>query len=267
ENHTHHSSYNFFLTLKTFIFTALIAYLGPALSAFVYVPFGEGLMRIVQARLFDRFVPHTGSHYTVTNQIVSTFVEIGILYVLPKITAFRTKKADLSIGTGSLLGKRKVVFEDEKGKGGQAEKEFLDQARAEAASPAYDAFGGYSDMVIQFGYVALWSTSWPLPPVMAPLNNLLKLSSDVFKITVHEAVRTDTTGPWFEALGSLSWHPLLFITQNPAGPTSLCTTFRPSSTDACIWIHHVVVFASSSSGVVRSMTQSDEDAMVHKSTR
>ncbi|GAW00708.1 DUF590-domain-containing protein [Lentinula edodes] len=249
ENHAHHSSYNSSLTLKTFIFTALVAYLGLALSAFVYVPFGEGLMRIVQVWLFNGIVPHTGSQmnanltdssqapqkaefwdvdassaetklnpgrlkdqmfaYTVTNQIVNTFVEIGLPYVLRKITAFRTKKAVPSNGTGSSLGKKKVVFEDEKEKGGQAEKEFLDQARAEAALPEYDVFGDYSEMVIQFGYVALWSTIWPLAPVMALLNNLLELRSDAFKITVHERrptpVRTDTIGPWLEALAFLSW--------------------------------------------------------------
>ncbi|KAJ3774182.1 calcium-activated chloride channel-domain-containing protein [Lentinula raphanica] len=249
ENHAHHSSHNASLTLKTFIFTALVAYLGLALSAFIYVPFGEGLMRIVQLWLFDGTVPHTGSQmnanltdvpeaprkanfwdidashaetklnpgrlkdqmfaYTVTNQIINTFVEIGLPYVLRKVSAFRTKKSNSTSGSGSSSGKKKVVFEDEKVKGGQAENDLLEQARAEAALPEYDIFGDYSEMVIQFGYVALWSTIWPLAPVMALLNNVLELRSDAFKITVHERrptpVRTDTIGPWLEALAFLSW--------------------------------------------------------------
>lgn len=53
------------LTLKTFIFTALVAYLGLALTAFIYVPFGEGLMRIVQVWLFQGVVPHTGEEMNV----------------------------------------------------------------------------------------------------------------------------------------------------------------------------------------------------------
>ncbi|KAF5376003.1 hypothetical protein D9757_008811 [Collybiopsis confluens] len=64
-------------------------------------------------------------------------------------------------------------------------------------------------MVIQFGYVVLWSTIWPLAPLMALLNNILELRSDAFKITVHERrptpVRTDTIGPWLDALAFLSW--------------------------------------------------------------
>ncbi|KAF9074154.1 calcium-activated chloride channel-domain-containing protein [Rhodocollybia butyracea] len=244
ENHAHHSSHNKSLTLKTFIFNALVAYLGLALSAFVYVPFGEGLMRIVQVWLFQGSVPHTGDEmnvnltettvtdqaniwdndlnaesklnhgrlkdqmfaYTVTNQIVNTFVEIGLPYITRKISTFRTKKAPSS---GSSNGKKKVVFEDEKEKGGQVEKEFLERAREEAALEEYDVFGDYSEMVIQFGYVVLWSTIWPLAPVMALLNNILELRSDAFKITVHERrptpVRTDTIGPWLDALAFLSW--------------------------------------------------------------
>lgn len=53
------------LTLKTFIFTALVAYLGLALTAFIYVPFGEGLMRIVQVWLFQGAIPHTGDEMNV----------------------------------------------------------------------------------------------------------------------------------------------------------------------------------------------------------
>ncbi|KIK58655.1 hypothetical protein GYMLUDRAFT_202492 [Collybiopsis luxurians FD-317 M1] len=259
ENHALHSSHNSSFTLKTFIFTALVAYLGLALSAFLYVPFGEGLMRIVQVWLFQGSVPHTGpemnvnltdvpeanqtaniwdidaSHaetklnpgrlkdqmfaYTVTNQIVNTFVEIGLPYVLRKINSLRKGKpkshssssssSSSSSGSTSSLGKKKVVFEDEKEKGGLVEKEFLERAREEAALPEYDVFGDYSEMVIQFGYVVLWSTIWPLAPVMALLNNILELRSDAFKITVHERrptpVRTDTIGPWLDALAFLSW--------------------------------------------------------------
>src|SRR5687768_16483821 len=44
---------------------------------------------------------------------------------------------------------------------------------------------------------------------MAFINNIFELRSDAFKITVHHRrpvpVRTDTIGPWLEALSFLTW--------------------------------------------------------------
>ncbi len=193
ENHAHHSSYTSSLSLKTFVLTSLVAYLGLALSAFVYVPFGEGVMQFVQLQIF-----HTNSTsedspdkptagiwevdattagrklnpgrlrdqmfaYTVTNQVVNTFMEIGLPFVLRAVENYRNKRKTNS-GTSSPKGKKKVVFEDEKEKGGAEEREFLERVRSEVALPEYDIFGDYNEMVIQFGYVALWSTIWPLAP-------------------------------------------------------------------------------------------------------
>lgn len=184
-----------------------MAYLGLALSAFVYVPFGEGTMRWVQVWLFDGgsasaqfFSTSQGDEktagiwdvdasnvtrklnperlkdqmfaYTVTNQAINTFVEIGLPYILRAITSFRSRRS-ASISTPSNPGgavssaggggkKKRVVFEDEQEKGGLEEREFLERVRKEVALPEYELFGDYSEMVTQFGYVVLWSTIWPL---------------------------------------------------------------------------------------------------------
>jgi anoctamin-10 len=52
ENHAHRSSYDYSLTVKTFALSALVAYSGLALSAFVYVPFHEQIMTTVHRTLF-----------------------------------------------------------------------------------------------------------------------------------------------------------------------------------------------------------------------
>jgi hypothetical protein len=108
--------------------------------------------------------------YTVTNQIVNTFVEIGLPYILRGVESFRTRKSNGNGNGKGEKGKKRVVFEDEKEKGGQEEREFLEQVRKEVALPEYELFGDYSEMVTQFGYVALWSTIWPLAPGMFPLH-------------------------------------------------------------------------------------------------
>ena len=127
ENHAHQSTHDSSLTIKTFALSAIIAYLGLSLSAFVYVPFGETIMATVHMILFaegagslsstDHItttasaiytgavkVEPTSFHanhfaskldasrlqnqmfaYTVTNQILGTFLEIGLPYVLKAI--------------------------------------------------------------------------------------------------------------------------------------------------------------------------------------
>ncbi|KAF9529637.1 calcium-activated chloride channel-domain-containing protein [Crepidotus variabilis] len=286
ENHRHKSSYNASLTLKTFALGAIVAYLGLALSAFVYVPFGEGVMRWVQAWLFGGaraqgsfaaaisdilngtitttkpelhhlrdisekvadvysglWDPDTANvraklnpsrlrdqmfAYTVTNQVIGTFLEIGLPFILRWVDGLKKKKDVSAASTKAVVSplsttppngsdagssngtpKKRVVFEDEKERGGMEERAFLDMVRAEAALPEYDLFVDLNEMVVQFGYVTLWSTIWPLAGAMAFLNNLLELRSDAFKMTVHHRrpipTRTDTIGPWLEALTFLTW--------------------------------------------------------------
>jgi anoctamin-10 len=64
-------------------------------------------------------------------------------------------------------------------------------------------------MVIQFGYLALFSPVWPLVPVGFFINNWIELRSDFLKICVdHQRpapIRSDGTGPWVASLESLTW--------------------------------------------------------------
>lgn len=52
ENHPTQSAHDASLTIKTFSLSAIVAYLGLALSAFVYVPFGGEVMQWVQQEVF-----------------------------------------------------------------------------------------------------------------------------------------------------------------------------------------------------------------------
>jgi hypothetical protein len=265
ENHEHQSSHSSSLSLKVFTLSAMNAYLGLALSAFVYVPFGESVMHFVQSHLFtggyhalallekfnvnfnvtSHFSAGGGSKknistagisiwesdrstarrklnssrlqeqmfaFTVTNQVVDTFTEIGLPYILRAVESFRNGKGFRN-GNGKGHGKKKRVAFDDEPVGhdahGREEREFLERVRSEVALPEYDVFTDYSEMVTQFGYVALWSTIWPLAPAMALFNNYIEARSDAFKIAVHTRrptpVRTDTIGPWLESLSFLTW--------------------------------------------------------------
>jgi len=113
---------------------------------------------------------------TVTNQVVNTFVEVGLPFIIRRFETFRKDKAKAKSAAAGTSGvnsnssaasdngsvKKRVVFEDEKERDGLVERQFLDSIREEAALPEYDLFADYSEMVIQFGNVVLWSTIWPL---------------------------------------------------------------------------------------------------------
>ncbi|KAH9947024.1 DUF590-domain-containing protein [Amylocystis lapponica] len=280
ENHGHQSTHDASLTIKTFTLSSIVDYLGLALSAFVYVPFGEEVITFVQhalerntgaaasaqtwlfsfpsslmspsatrpsgrgfwemdstiarnklspTRLQDQMFAST-----VTNQAVNAFLEIGLPYVLRAVESLQKGKglALAANGAGAAgAGKKKHVMFEDQPEGNPArdahaqEREFLEGVRREVALPEYELFQDYREMVTQFGFVALWSTIWPLAPVMSLVNNWFELRSDAFKIAVHARrpvpSRTDTIGPWLDSLMFLSW--LATLTNS-----ALVYLFRPS---------------------------------------
>ena len=98
--------------------------------------------------------------YTVTNQIIGTFLEVGLPYVMRFLG---------HVQGGAAKGKR-VDFKDEDVKTNSAderkeERELLVRIRKEVSlGREYDVFEDYLEMTTQFGYVAIWSTIWPLAP-------------------------------------------------------------------------------------------------------
>jgi len=112
--------------------------------------------------------------YAVTNQVVNSFLEIGLPFILRWAAGFMNKKGQPSHsratgspdsrGDSSAIStpRKRVIFEDEKERGGLEERVFLDKVRSEAELPVYDLFVDYNEMVVQFGYVVVWSSIWPL---------------------------------------------------------------------------------------------------------
>jgi anoctamin-10 len=210
ENHKHQSTYDYSLTIKRFLLSAVVAYLGLTLSAFVYVPFGQQIMTFVHLQLDTRSGLNETAEatkdaasagiwhhdignittsiditrlqnqmyaYTVTNQIVGTFLEVGLPYIMRFLGR---------VQGGAAKGKR-VDFKDEDSgmaksggtNGGDERKEdreLLVKIRKEVAlGRGYDVFEDYLEMVTQFGYVAIWSTIWPLAPGASLFEQLVQV--------------------------------------------------------------------------------------------
>ncbi|KAE9401132.1 hypothetical protein BT96DRAFT_818323 [Gymnopus androsaceus JB14] len=262
ENHFLHSTHDRSVTLKTFIFTALVAYLSLTLTALVYVPFGDAMvkaalgwlgqsaystilfdgrseLRLDRARLEEQMFA-----YCATNQLMDSAQEIGWPYLMklwedllelgpwkkhppskhmildelsdsppsspisesptqetytPQSPFERTFSHLRSFSTSSL------------GFTHNSPQPLLARALHESTLPSTPSnlSTDYSEMVIQFGYIVLWSTIFPLAPLLALLNNVLEMRKDAFRITQHEqrAIpnRVESIGPWLDVLGFLGW--------------------------------------------------------------
>ncbi|TXT10622.1 hypothetical protein VHUM_02127 [Vanrija humicola] len=214
------------LTVKTFAMNGIVAYLGLFLSALVYLPFGPYVMSYV-GNLLAGYQGHAAvvddvhvqrSHpeinvsrlksqvftYLVTNQVINTFLEAGLPFILRFIADWRAGKASVS----DILHKRSESVGETETES-ELEKNFLDKVERELALPDYTTFVDYAEMVTQFGYVVTWSVVWPLAPVFALVNNYFEIRSDALKVCKHVrrpiGDRVETIGTWLDTMGIIAW--------------------------------------------------------------
>ncbi|KAL5004591.1 hypothetical protein ScPMuIL_018047 [Solemya velum] len=89
------------------------------------------------------------------------------------------------------------------------DKHALTQAEVESTMKKYDdTFEDYLEMFIQFGYVTLFSSAFPLAALCALLNNFIEVRSDAFKLCFNHqrpfGRRVENIGIWQDALGVMS---------------------------------------------------------------
>jgi hypothetical protein len=78
--------------------------------------------------------------YTVTNQVINTFIEIGLPFIMRGVEWLKGKGEE-TVASKSKKNKR-VEWEDEKvGEMSKEEREFLETARSEVCLPDYELFG------------------------------------------------------------------------------------------------------------------------------
>ncbi|KQS70220.1 anoctamin-8 isoform X5 [Drosophila erecta] len=90
-----------------------------------------------------------------------------------------------------------------------ASKRNIGQAEIESSLYKYDGtFSDHLEMLVQMGYVVLFSAAFPLAGVCALINNLMEIRSDAFKLAhVHQrpfGQRVANIGTWQNALSILS---------------------------------------------------------------
>lgn len=230
ENHETSDGYDVALTQKIFVINFITSYLPIFLTAFVYVPFASRIVpyldvfrltvrpfvskehatvkrsnfQINPARLRNQVI-----YFTVTAQIVGFAMETIVPYL--KQHVHRKYKEHKRNGNSGRNGDKEsperqpaIAYDDP-----IEEKEFLKRVRNEVELSEYEVTDDLREMCIQFGYLALFSPTWPLVPVSFFVNNWIELRSDFFKICMEfrrpTPLRADTIGPWLDTLGFLSW--------------------------------------------------------------
>ena len=182
ERHNASSTYAYSLAIKRFALSTIISYLGVALSAFVYMPFGREVLGLLHLQLFtfdlmgmagslvgegeellwehDLFQASTKLNSTrlqtqmfaflVTAQLANAFQELGMPYVI------RWLQSHISPPTNVKRSSERSPTQEEK---------LVDRIKEEVSTRMdYDIFDDYCEMVTQFGYIAIWSSIWPLAP-------------------------------------------------------------------------------------------------------
>lgn len=139
-------------------------------------------------------------YFAITAQIVNVALE----FVVPYMKRIVSKKVEEAQANRANQDKDKVPIPD-----APEEEAFLERARDEAKLDIYDVAVDYREMVVQFGYLSLFSAIWPLTPLSFLVNNWVELRSDAMKIATASQRpipwRADSIGPWLNALGFLSW--------------------------------------------------------------
>jgi len=225
ENYETQDSYESAVVQKIFVLNFITSYLPIFLTAFVYVPFAQII--VPHLDVFQLAVkpfaenekqmtaPKVGFqinpdrlkkqviYFTVTAQIVNFALEVIMPYA--KRTVFRKVKevqADRAAKRGGSAASPTADDHPE-------ESAFLVRVRNEAELDIYDVTTDFREMIIQFGYLSLFSVIWPLTGVSFLINNWIELRGDALKIALETQRpvpwRADSIGPWLEALGFLSW--------------------------------------------------------------
>lgn len=218
ENHRTSDHHEMSLTQKIFVLNSITNYLPILLTAFVYVPFGNKILPflqgIVDATLGMQNRGKTEFHadpdrlrneviaLTVTGQVSGAIEELALPWLKDQVKQWwRDRQASRAQNRGDT--RALPVPED------PSESQFLRRTRRQALRERYNVQEDISEMVIQFGYLALFSPVWPLVPIGFFINNWFELRSDFLKISLEyqrpTPERADGIGPWVASLESLTW--------------------------------------------------------------
>ncbi|ORX58748.1 DUF590-domain-containing protein [Hesseltinella vesiculosa] len=195
EMHKTETSWDSAYTKKIFIANFLVSYLSLFFIAWVYIPFGDHVLPFLTTmnishehkkvdfqRLQDQLV-----YFVVTGQVLGFLTEMLVPYLLAKLP--------------------NKIWTDKKQN--QVTDPFIKKVYKEVAMDEYNIYTDYVEMIIQFGYVSMFSVVWPLTALCCQLNNWIELRSDAIKICKYTRrpipARVENIGPWLDNMETIVW--------------------------------------------------------------
>jgi len=172
ENHRTEEDHEQSLIIKRFFFEAFDCYI-----ALFYLAFAQFNLSAVRVELISLYS---------TDQFRRVFLEAFLPYLLNLFNARSIKKDD----------------EDTEDENQEKKEEKIVNTGIlrDLMLPEYEAFDDYLEMVIEFGYLLLFASAFPLASCLSLLCHLVEIKSDLFKVTrvvqrpLPRAV--DSIGPW-----------------------------------------------------------------------
>ncbi|KAI8061390.1 calcium-activated chloride channel-domain-containing protein [Thamnidium elegans] len=212
EMHRTDASWEYSYTQKIFIANFLVGYLSLFITAWVYIPFGDHVIPY----LVEFNVSHEHKtvdflrlraqlvYFVVTGQLVGFLTEMVVPYALKRIMP-EAKKLSEKV----TKKERKSSNTDLANIADAEEAKFMEKVYKEVALGEYNIYTDYVEMVIQFGYVSMFSTVWPLTSVCALINNWVEIRGDAIKICKYTRRpiphRAESIGPWLGNMETLVW--------------------------------------------------------------
>jgi hypothetical protein len=222
ENYETDAAYERAFTQKIFVLNFITSYLPIILTAFVYVPFGKVIVPYLD--VFSLTVKPFAQHEKQLEGTSSSAFEINPARLTKQVIYFTVTAQVVNLATEVIMPyvKRRGMIKYQEMQSKKAAREsqplnhdspeeasFLTRVRSEAALTTYDVTSDLREMVLQFGYLSLFSVVWPLTAVSFLVNDWVELRADAIKICVEmqrpTPQRSDTIGSWLDSLSFLTW--------------------------------------------------------------
>ncbi|OQR97514.1 anthranilate synthase component I [Thraustotheca clavata] len=175
ENHATHADYENAFVLKRFLFEAFDCYV-----PLFYLAFVERDVVLLKTELISLYTADTFRRL-----LIETLIPLLIKYLSTHKETAEHKKNDTETLAPVQIVKESVAFEE------------------------YEPYDDYLEKVIEFGYITLFASCFPLASLLSIFSNLVELKSDQFKlIYLHKrpaVVRATSIGIWQSILTALVW--------------------------------------------------------------
>jgi anoctamin-10 len=128
-------------------------------------------------------------YFIVTGQLVGFLTEMVVPYALRKLMpkakklsakVINKKGAEKEAATTTELQQKTAATEPD-----AEEAKFMEKIYKEVELDEYNIYTDYVEMVIQFGYVSMFSTVWPLTALCSMINNWVELRGDAVKVCTY----------------------------------------------------------------------------------